>query len=100
MIWGGLPPQAASALSTSTTAAIAAVFIKGRSTGLRLQVRLEPCPHLLRELFEPRRVDEEQRDARHLVDGPLDPGQRLVGGANDAFDFGRPVPQRVTVHSL
>src|ERR1700736_4297552 len=63
-------------------------------------MRLEPGPHLLRELFQPRRVDEKERDARDLVDGRLDAGQGRVGGAEDVLHFPGAVAERVLGHRL
>ncbi len=58
MIWGGLPPHAGSALSTSNAAATAARFISSAyrldraAKDAPLKVGLEPGPHLLRKLLE------------------------------------------------
>src|ERR1700724_172569 len=92
-------------MSTTNAAAITAAFTR---SGYRafpdrpssLEMRLEPGPHLLRELFQPRRVDEKERDARHLVDGRLDAGQGRVGGAEDVLHFPGAVAERVLGHRL
>src|ERR1700724_2750594 len=92
-------------MSTTNAAAITAAFTR---SGYRafpdrpssLEMRLEPGPHLLRELFQPRRVDEKERDARHLVDGRLDAGQGRVGGAEDVLHFPGAVAEGVLGHRL
>src|SRR5712691_13267789 len=65
-----------------------------------LEVGLEPGPHFLRELLEPRRIDEEKRDARYLVDRGLDPRQRRIGGAEYVLHLARAVAERVLGHRL
>src|SRR5947208_2819269 len=42
-------------------------------------VAFEPRPHLLRQLLETRGVDKQKRDARDLIDGGLDAGDRRIG---------------------
>ena len=63
-------------------------------------MRLEPGPHLLRQLLEPGGVDEEKRDARDLVDRALDADQGRIRRAKDVFDLARAVAQRVLGHRL
>src|SRR6059058_212243 len=59
----------------------------------RLEVGLEARPHLLGQLFQARRVDEQERDAGDLVDRRLDPGERRVRGAQDVLHLARPVSE-------
>src|ERR1700674_1057501 len=65
-----------------------------------LEVRLEARPHLVRQLLEARRVDEEQRDARDLVDGTLDAGFGRIRRAKDVLDLACTVAERVFGHRL
>src|SRR2546430_17624518 len=61
----------------------------------RLEVGLEARPHLLGQLLQSRRIDEQERDARDLVDRRLDPGERRVRRAQYVLHLARPVSERV-----
>src|SRR5258706_4347612 len=69
---GPSPSRCGSSPSRHTVAEATRQKSEKQPTLLRLrtalQVGLEPGPHLLRELLQPRGVDEEKRDARYLVD--------------------------------
>src|SRR6476660_8549684 len=65
-----------------------------------LEVGLEPGPHLLRELLQPRGIDEQKRDAGYLVDRGLDPRQRGICGPENVLHLARAVAERVLGHRL
>src|SRR5487761_1164504 len=48
---------------------------------------VQPSPHLLRQLLQPRRVDEEDRDACDLVDRHLDARPGGIGAAKNHLDL-------------
>src|SRR5439155_9233355 len=65
-----------------------------------LVVGLEARPHLLRELLQPRGVDEQQGDARDLVDGGLDALDGWIRRTEDVLHLARTVAERILGHRL
>src|SRR5665213_842900 len=65
-----------------------------------LEVRLEARPHLMRQELQARRVHEQQRYARDLVDGALDARLRRIRGAEYVLDLAGTVAERILSHRL